>query len=565
MTTMRSASWISVCAIAGAVATAGGCAVGGGEEDERGAQSADAPVYLDQGWDAATREAFYTTTQGSRMLPYAWFINLEEAGSKQKFKAASNMRRMGFLVDERSAANPDKLPVGFTKDENPTKGAAVGLSCAACHTGEIKYAGKRVRIDGGQSLGDLEQLQNGIRDALSATLADGEKFERFAEDVLGDDASAASVAALRAAVVVKRDWWSRRIERSAGLSAHGPSRTDAFTIIGNEVLCEQLDPRNCTPKNANGPTQFPFLWGTPDMEWAQYNSSVHSPIGRNVGEVTGVFAENGFDAGGVTSTANLPNLHKLEGLVAKLRAPQWPADVLGPINATAAAAGEVIYETKCSSCHAEVAPRSAPNKYGKTFAQMNTSAALLPPFSGGAPLLGTDPMAAMGFAQRRAYPGPFAPFLPPGSIGADGKAAGPQLLAVSGGMIIRRFFAENGIAGLAALTYLSFRESRTAPTPQLLTYKARPLNGIAFTAPYLHNGSVPSLYELLLPPAERTKSFAVGNAEYDPIHVGYSTEANSKTVVLDTTKLGNSNGGHIYGTDLNDGERMALIEYMKTL
>ena len=55
----------------------------------------------------------------------------------------------------------------------------------------------------------------------------------------------------------------------------------------------------------------------------------------------------------------------------------------------------------------------------------------------------------------------------------------------------------------------------------LLAYKARPLNGIWTGAPYLHNGSVPNLYELLLPAAGRSETFYIGSWEYDPVRVGY--------------------------------------------
>jgi hypothetical protein len=104
------------------------------------------------------------------------------------------------------------------------------------------------------------------------------------------------------------------------------------------------------------------------------------------------------------------------------------------------------------------------------------------------------------------------------------------------------------------------------PTADLLAYKARPLNGIWAAAPYLHNGSVPSLYALLLPPAERPDRFAVGRWEYDPKHVGYASDG-QVPFVLDTSLPGNgnSNGGHEYGTKLAEEDRWALVEYLKTL
>jgi hypothetical protein len=100
-----------------------------------------------------------------------------------------------------------------------------------------------------------------------------------------------------------------------------------------------------------------------------------------------------------------------------------------------------------------------------------------------------------------------------------------------------------------------------------LEYKARPLNGIWATGPYLHNGSVPNLYELLLPSEQRSASFMVGSRELDLKHVGFRADVGS--FKFDTSLPGNSNKGHEgrpYGTDgLTDEERWQLIEYLKTL
>jgi hypothetical protein len=285
---------------------------------------------------------------------------------------------------------------------------------------------------------------------------------------------------------------------------------------------------------------------------------VHSPLGRNVGQVTGVFAENSFDAAGVKSTANLPNLHKLENLIKSLRAPAWPESVFGAIDRDLAARGAGIYAEKCTGCHDPSPARSAPNAFGKTFARVDFSTPLS--------VLGTDRSAAEKFATRRADPGPFRAIAQAqGLIGPDDKAPVAALLAISGTMIIQRFFATPpALTDLEKADYLDFREPRTATTAQLLTYKARKLNGIAFTAPYLHNGSVQSLYELLLPPAQRAKQFYVGSKELDPQHLGFESCA-EQGVLLDTTAAGNGNGGHVWGTELADDQRFALLEYLKTL
>lgn len=86
--------------------------------------------------------------------------------------------------------------------------------------------------------------------------------------------------------------------------------------------------------------------------------------------------------------------------------------------------------------------------------------------------------------------------------------------------------------------------SVSAVAPPTLKYKAAPLTGIWATAPYLHNGSVPNLYELLLPSNQRTTKFYVGNKEFDPKNVGYKTDQTEATTLLDTSLPGNSNSGH---------------------
>ena len=68
------------------------------------------------------------------------------------------------------------------------------------------------------------------------------------------------------------------------------------------------------------------------------------------------------------------------------------------------------------------------------------------------------------------------------------------------------------------------------------------------TAPYLHNGSVPTLHDLLLPPKDRPKTFPLGHRDYDPAKVGYTTTADGPRFRFDTSKVGNSNAGHEYGT-----------------
>jgi len=99
-------------------------------------------------------------------------------------------------------------------------------------------------------------------------------------------------------------------------------------------------------------------------------------------------------------------------------------------------------------------------------------------------------------------------------------------------------------------------------------YIAAFLDGIWLRAPYLHNGSVPTLRDLLNPVAERPKVFFRGYDVYDPVNVGFVTqgeEARRVGTEFNTGERASSNRGHEYGTLLPAAEKEALIEYLKTL
>jgi mono/diheme cytochrome c family protein len=110
-------------------------------------------------------------------------------------------------------------------------------------------------------------------------------------------------------------------------------------------------------------------------------------------------------------------------------------------------------------------------------------------------------------------------------------------------------------------------------------YQAPPLDGVWATAPYFHNGSVPTVYHVLnsrARPRVYTRSFATGKEDYDPAKLGWKTTvlagpldarlpARERRKVYDTTLRGRGNGGHTFGDKLTEDERTAVIEYLKTL
>src|SRR4051794_36679173 len=154
------------------------CAIGLFQLKPATAQSPDNHViYLDQGWSQADRELYYQMSQGSTVLDYNIFLNLEVAGGQELFRSDANSDRYGMTIQPaNSRTNPDGLPIGLSKTvttEGRWKGEQVGLTCSACHNTELTYKGKRIRIDGGVgNRFDMMAYIYGLDDALQATLTD---------------------------------------------------------------------------------------------------------------------------------------------------------------------------------------------------------------------------------------------------------------------------------------------------------------------------------------------------------------------------------------------------------
>ena len=114
----------------------------------------------------------------------------------------------------------------------------------------------------------------------------------------------------------------------------------------------------------------------------------------------------------------------------------------------------------------------------------------------------------------------------------------------------------------------AYKLSGNQPTSFSNKYKARPLNGIWATGPFLHNGSVPTLAEMLTKDTERVKEFYVGSWTFDANNVGITSvpeEGGVKHFLFKTTLKGNANAGHNFGTNLTPEQKKQLIEYVKTL
>jgi mono/diheme cytochrome c family protein len=552
--------------------------------------------YAKQGWTAEDRQAFYTTSQGSRMMPYLWYKALRRLDADEPF-GGDQLQRYGYLPNDKSKLNPEGLPVGFVIDGDS---GFLGMTCAACHTAQIEYqkdgATQQLRIDGAPATADFQLFLKDLTAVTRATLSDADRFDKFAHAVLGNRYSATRAKDLKTDFAAWVKQWGDFMDKSLPASPWGPGRLDAFGMIFNRVTAKDLG-IDANFKVADAPVSYPFLWNASRQDRTQWNGGVPNglfihALSRNTGEVFGVFADFSpkkrtfpppFDFS--NNSVKFAGLQALEEKISILKPPPWPFEIKPKL----VDKGRILFAQNCGSCHEEK--------------RLPQGTWLTPVMA-----VGTDPKMfdnSLRTSQTGILAGALSPN-PPGSRLSDPAATGDVLAATVVGALVNeafpippKFFNPKSGVWQAIRKDLDnlFSDSERAPDLVSLldpkvradlrshvesrlanmfkvpgeprAYESRVLHGIWATAPYLHNGSVPNLWELLLPPDQRKPFFMVGSKKYDPVNVGYVTDdspfKDGKLVVGSGAEPGNSNAGHDFGKDLNDDDRWALIEYLKQL
>jgi hypothetical protein len=569
------------------------------------------PVWLDQHWSPEQRDWFHHADQGTQTfgIPYEWFIALEQPspslGAPGLLSDPVYLDRYGFIPDNTypDNGNPAKpgLPIGFAyggplKDSsgNPILNpqtkvpmTSLGLTCAACHTGRLSYQNITILIDGGPALTNLDKFQNGVGLALFYTRWMPFRFARFADRVLGRGASPAAKSDLKAQliqVLAEDDKILKMQEKVKSRSVEeGYARLDALSRIGNFVFSVDLDNNPANFVAYSAPVHFPRVWNSSWFEWVQYNGSIEDPMTRNAGEALGVRAAvnlTGENGPLFSSSVRVDMLDQMEKLLAGkppsfgtgftgLNSPKWPENILPPIDHALAAKGAVLYKDICQPCHLPPVTEkefwdSQEWKASDSSGERHLDLEQIPITH-----VGTDPAEAADMANRRVTIS-----VQLGILQEDfGTALGELVDSTV------NYWYDNQKSPISAAQRQQLNGNRADHVRALLSYKVRPLTGIWATPPYLHNGSVPNVYALLSPVAERPAKFYLGNREYDPVKLGYRTDEFPGGFELDTSIRGNSNSGHEFNDEPKDGspkkegiigrrltpnERRALIEYLKT-
>lgn len=210
----------------------------------------------------------------------------------------------------------------------------------------------------------------------------------------------------------------------------------------------------------------------------------------------------------------------IQAYINSLRAPKYEALSGRRIDAQVAARGKIYYANLCRRCHGD---KDGEGSAPRTFVPLSE--------------VGTDPIYAQVTTRENDLP--------------EG-----QTITYFFSFFNRSWYGTEGSAGKLV-------------RPAQPGYVPPPLDGVWATAPYFHNGSVPTL-DGVLDPALRPRTFrrSFNPDEYDFDHAGYPyeerTAKRADPAVYDTTELGNSNQGHTFAASLSDGERAELLEYLKT-
>ena len=624
------------------------------------------------GLNAADRRVYYGTPMGNAVLPLDWLRAMKSKTTGQSF--TENLERFGLVKNE---ANPSGLPIGLALEEpvgvGDIVGKWVGVNCAACHTSQITYQGKVVRVDGGASLFNLDAFYREMFESLEATLnveqpeklvaflsalldlensyleqpgnearkaklqrivSVLQKFAEFKDDDLGplekdfhskikslatgvlgksaEETAAQNIPGLLAGLETRGAEAMQEVRNRlltpfaedvkslaagvkagtaqegsplgplASLAEHelaehlehfltdagllkarleylrtlkeindtmqgtnpGPGRIDAFVNARDLIWPDQMIP-------ATSPISFPRIWNLETFDWLHWDADTTSVTQRNFGQAIGMGAVRLADG---RSTVLPKNLAQLQELAEKLTPPKWPEEAFGKIETRKAEAGAVLFKKYCAECH-PTDPSANPT-YRTPWEQVRT-----------------DPNRL-----NNVDPNYSDPKDPKFSALVDGKpfyAALKEALAV----IVEKSYEQWDIDEAAARKLEGKVNGKPRPFPALWQdttdfkrdYVSRPLVGVWAIAPYLHNGSVPTLDDLLKPKAKRPAKFYVGYREFDPVHVGYVSQgddAKKQGFEFAAAQRGNDNGGHEgaeFGTELSDSDRAALLEYLKTL
>lgn len=474
------------------------------------------------GWSAADARLFLFGSMGNEFVP--------ERFLRAFIRTYPDLFPGGDLSAFGVLAEPGReWPVGFSRRTVAHFGnqPSIGMNCAACHMNEFREAPDRpgVRIIGPPAAFDVYAFSGALAVAMART-TEPENMAKFLGTYLSSARARIDARANAIRSAVTADPMTSKgmapdtlhVIAAADLESEDPlvvTRAVLKTLYNMRTalhLPEQLPPPLPTLPGPGRTDAFAVLsvglLATP----ARFDAPVKYGFPWNLDRRTWVHWDgNNRDplTRNVEATLGLGAPTQDHGRLLEFALVRHQTELTQmirpprypwPIDAAAASRGVTHYRARCASCHDGVADERRLHALEQ---------------------IGTDPNRARFFDQTQAD-------------------------------LTNAWLAALKVPGYAASAN-AYRSTGKYWAPDLDAAWAR--------APYLHNGSVRTMSDLLMRPADRPRSFRRGSRVFDRAALGFTDDG---AFVFDTTVSGNGNGGHDYGTDLTADHKRELIEYLKT-
>ncbi len=430
------------------------------------------------------------------------------------------------------AQDNDDLPIGFS--QRRVQGInRVWLNCAVCHTGVyIDPDSQQEKLIVGAPANTLRLLDfiQFFREAAIDTRFTADNVLNSIENV-GGDLNFIEKLLYRYVIIGIVKQALLDLERQLSflgrddLNDWGPGRVDTFNPYKAIQFNFPMDKQQLPAQALNGAADYPSVWMQRPREgmqlhWDGNNTSVAE---RNLSAALG--------AGVTPVSVDIDSLLRVKNWLMDFPAPRFPLSQT--VDQSLVYEGSTLFKSYCAECH------------GRHHENLDSSSAKHYQYN-----YDTYEFAALGTV------------VPLADIGTDP------------GRLIS--YTEH-FAGAQNLLYAGYpwRFSHFSKTEG---YANHPLDGIWARSPYLHNGSVPTLRDLLEPQSQRPIRFYRGSKHFDWQRVGYQAYSQRASenqpapeadlFLFDTQQQGNSNQGHEgqrYGTALSAHQKDAIVEYMKTL
>jgi len=558
--------------------------------------------------------------------PYAW-VGVTAVWDGEK----SNLR--DIFLDQKE--NLNELPLVRKLTNGSPSIAMVGANCSYCHTGSVKSDdGKTLIIDGAPATIDMKGYYYDIIGSTYQTMFDEKEMmafydrlkvkngnaraQKFVQDLKREMGVEDSLMTEAIKLLIKTPFLGKKLNESVNTKAaillyqkkdiltkylvrmlketfeldeitplmqkrmeylswfgapnpdvittpEGYGRTDAFGRISNATI------RTRSYTHLTAPVSLPPMYGMKYKAMYHYNANTNSLVSRNVGQAFGlgavVIAPVNGDETKLESTVDIKNLYELEKHIYRVPVPEYTRYFpKRELDKNKIISGCNIYLNKCATCHEANSERVGPAKK------------LIDHQMIGLEVIDTDRQyikniskEAMGLPFKKAIFN-FTDKTKDGYYAINAVDSVQQKIysgeSMRGGDFFRdTFLGEDRFNENPSMKYGNSEKNAA--------FAARHLAGVWATAPYLHNGSVKNIYELLLPETKRAKKFIVGNLAYDHQNLGFISDESlhkcsdrDDPYCFDTSIVGNGNNGHnpsMYGGELKNVDKYALIEFLKVL